>query len=218
MPNCAIIGLGSFGYYIAKFLAENRFEILAIDLDENQVEKVKPYVTKAVIADATQKEVLVQLGVDEMDFAVVSVGDKIDTSILITLYLKELKIKQIIVKSITEDHGKILGMIGASDVVFPERDVAIKLAQSLASPNLIETLSLGPDYSLVELAPPTKFLRKSIKELDIRNKYNVDVLAIKELIPENLIVVPRANHIIKDSDILLLIGKIEDLETIKNLK
>jgi len=218
MPNFAVIGLGSFGYFTSKFLAEQGFEVLAIDLDESQVEKVKPFVAKAVIADATNKDVLQQLGIEDMQTVIVSVGDKIDASVLITLYLREMKVKQIICKAITEDHGKILNIIGATEVIFPERDVAAKVAQSLASPNILDSLNLGPGYSLVEMAPPPSFLRKSLRELDIRNKYRVQVVAIKELIPENLVVVPHADYIIKDSDILLLIGKLKDIEKIKQLE
>ena len=217
MPNFAVIGLGSFGYYVSRYLAEHGFEVLAIDMDESQVENVKPFVEKAVIADASNKEVLEQLGLQDMDAVIVSVGDRIDASTLITLYLRELKVKQIIVKAITEDHGKILNLIGATEVIFPERDVAMKVSESLANPNILDSLSLGPEYSIVQLAPPTKFLRKSLKELDIRNKYGVHVIAIKEMIPENLIVVPRADYVIKDSDILLVLGKLEDIEKLRQL-
>ncbi|HDL18348.1 MAG TPA: TrkA family potassium uptake protein [Bacteroidetes bacterium] len=217
MASFVVIGLGSFGYYVARFLAENGVEVLAIDADENQVEKIKPFVEKAVIADATQKNALEQLGVTDIDAAVVSVGDKIDQSVLITLYLREMKVKQIIVKSITEDHAKILDMIGATDVIFPEKDAALKIVQTLVHPNILDALSLGPEYSIFELAPPAKFLRKTLRELDIRNKHHIQVIAIKELVPENLVAVPAADYIIKDSDILVVIGKISDVEKIRQL-
>ncbi len=218
MPNYAVIGLGSFGFYVSKYLAEHNFEVLAIDRDEAMVEQIKPFVEKAVIADATNKEVLQRLGVQDMDAAIVSVGDRIDASVLITLYLREMKVKQIIVKAITEDHGKILNIIGATEVIFPERDVAMKVVESLANPNILDSLSLGPEYSIVQLAPPSQFLRKSLKELDIRNKYGVHVIAIKEMVPENLVVVPTADYVIKDSDVLLVIGKLSDIEKLRQLE
>jgi trk system potassium uptake protein TrkA len=217
MPSFAVIGLGSFGYYVSRYLAEHGFEVLAIDRDEAMVEQIKPFVEKAVIADATNKEVLQRLGLQDMDAVIVSVGDQIDASILITLYLRELKAKQIIVKAITEDHGKILNMIGATEVIFPERDVASKVVESLANPNILDSLRLGPDYSIVQLAPPSSFLRKSLRELDIRNRYGVHVIAIKEMVPENLVVVPTADYVIKDSDILLVIGRLEDIEKLRKL-
>lgn len=217
MGNFAVIGLGSFGHFTARFLSQRGMEVLGIDLDEQQVEHIKPYVQKAVIADATNKDVLDQLGVQDMDAVIVSVGDKIDMSILITLYLKELKVRNIIVKAITEDHGKILHIIGATEVIFPERDVAAKIAEQLANPNVIDTLSLGPDYSIVQLAPPEEFMHKSLRELDIRKKYNVQVLAIKELVPENIIVVPPADYTLKDSDSLLVVGRLADIENLKKV-
>jgi trk system potassium uptake protein TrkA len=217
MGNFAVIGLGSFGHFTARFLSQRGMEVLGVDLDEQQVERIKPYIEKAVIADATNKDVLDQLGVQDMDAVIVSVGDKIDMSILITLYLKELRVRHIIVKAITEDHGKILHIIGATEVIFPERDVAAKIAEQLASPNVIDTLSLGPDYSIVQLAPPEQFMHKSLRELDIRKKYNVQVLAIKELVPENLIVVPPADYTIKDSDSLLVVGRLADIENLKKV-
>lgn len=212
MKNFAVVGLGSFGHFTARYLTERNQSVLGIDMDELQVEHIKAHIDKAVIADATNKEVLEQIGVQDMDAVIVSVGDKIDMSILITLYLKELKVKNIIVKAITEDHGKILHIIGATEVIFPERDVAAKIAEQLANPNVIDTLSLGPDYSIMQLAPPEAFMHKSLQDLDIRKKYNVQVLAIKELVPENLIVVPPADYIIKDSDTMLVVGRLDDIE------
>lgn len=218
MRNFAVIGLGNFGYFIARFLAERGLAVLAIDSSEEQVERVKQVVEKAVIADATKKEVLERIGLQDMDAVIVSVGEKVDTSILITMYLRELNVKQIIAKAISEDHGKILHIMGATEVIFPERDVAAKIAETLANPNILDTLSLGPDYSIIQLAPPEHFMHKSLRELDIRNKYNIQVIAIKELVPENIIAVPAADYTIKDSDILLVIGKHQDIEQLRKIK
>jgi len=218
MRSFAVIGLGNFGYFIARFLAERGLEVLAIDSSEAQVERVKKFVEKAVIADATKKEVLERVGVQDMDAVIVSVGEKVDTSILITMYLRELNVKQIIAKAISEDHGKILHIMGATEVIFPERDVAAKIAETLANPSILDTLSLGPDYSIVQLAPPEHFMHKSLRELDIRNKYNIQIIAIKELVPENVIAVPPADYTIKDSDVLLVIGKHQDIEQLKRVK
>jgi|YNPBryantNP2012_1023418.scaffolds.fasta_scaffold00327_9 trk system potassium uptake protein TrkA len=217
MKNYAVIGLGNFGHFMARFLAARGLEVIAIDTDEAQIERIKPFVEKAVIADATNKEVLERLGVGDMDAVIVSVGERVDTSILITLYLKELKVRQIIAKAISEDHGKILHIIGATDVVFPERDVAAKIAETLANPNILDTLSLGPDYSVVQLVPPQQFLHKTLRELDIRNRYNVHVIAVKEYVPENIIAVPSPDYTIKDSDVLLVIGKQEDIDALRKL-
>ena len=217
MKNFAVIGLSNFGHFTARFLAERGLGVLAVDVNEGQIERIKPFVEKAVIADAANREVLERIGVQDMDAAIVSVGERVDTSVLITLYLKELKVPQIIAKAISEDHGKILHIVGATDVVFPERDMALKIVETLANPNILDTLSLGPDYSIVQLVPPPRFLYKTLRDLDIRNRYNVQVIAIKEYVPENIIAVPPADHVIKDSDVLLVVGKQDDIEKLRKI-
>jgi len=218
MLNFAVIGLGSFGYFVARFLGERGFQVVAIDKREEEVEEVKPFVEKAVIADAKNIKTLRSLGIDQMDAVVVNVGEEIDASILITLHLKELGVKRIIVKAITEDHRKILDMIGATDIVYPERDAAFKVAQSLDNPNILDYLLLAPEYSILELAPPPSFLHKTLRELDISNRYGVQVIMVKEIIPENIIIVPSADHVVKDSDILVMLGKNDNLEKLRKMK
>ncbi|MBC7185554.1 MAG: TrkA family potassium uptake protein [Calditrichaeota bacterium] len=218
MPSFAVIGLGSFGSYVARFLSERGFQVLAIDKGEEELDRVRPFVERAVVADATNREVLRSLGLDQMDAVVVNVGDEIDASILITLYLKDLGTKRIIVKAITEDHQRILDLIGATDVILPEREVAFKVAQSLDNPNILDFLTLAPGYSIVELAPPSSFLHKTLRQLDLTNKYGVQVIMVKELIPENIKVVPGADHVVKDSDVLVVLGKNSALEKLRRLK
>ena len=218
MLNFAVIGLGSFGYFVARFLGERGFQVVAIDKREAEVEEVKPFVEKAVIADAKNIKTLRSLGIDQMDAVVVNVGEEIDASILITLHLKELGVKRIIVKAITQDHRKILDIIGATDIVYPERDAAFKVAQSLDNPNILDYLLLAPGYSILELAPPPSFLHKTLRELDISNRYGVQVIMVKEIIPENIIIVPSADHVVKDSDILVMLGKNDNLEKLRKMK
>ncbi len=218
MPQFAIIGLSSFGSYLAKGLVNKNCQVMAIDNDEEKIEEIKPFVHEAVIADATEKDTLASLGLKDMDVVVVSLGNKIDSSILVTLYLKEFGIKNIIVKALSEDHGRILQKLGATKVIFPERDMALKLAGSLSSPNVLDYLPLAPGYSIIEMAPPPGFVGKTLGELDLRKKFGVQVIVIKGLVPEKVILVPTAQYIIKDSDILVTLGKNDDLEKIQNLK
>ncbi len=218
MRTFAIIGLSSFGTYLAKYLSNEGHQVMAIDKDEEKIERIKQFVDRAVIADASDKDTLSGLGLAEMDVVVVSLGDQVDASILVTLYLRELRVKNIVAKAITEDHGKILDIIGATQVVFPERDEAYRLAQTLESDYLIDSFTIGEGISIIEFAPPKAFLAKSLGELDLRNKYGVLVLVVKELVPEKLVMIPTADHIIKDSDILMLLGKNEDLAKIKKMK
>lgn len=218
MKTFAIIGLSTFGHYMAQFLSEKKFDVIVIDSDENRVEKIKPVVTKGIIADATDKETLKNLGLSEVDAVIVSLGERIDASLLVVLYLKELGVKEILVKVLTEDHAKILNIIGISEIIFPERDSAFKLAQRIDNPDVLDYVPLTEGYSIIDLAPPESLTGKRLGELDLRNKYGVQVIIIKEVIPENVILIPKAEHLIKESDILVLMGKNEDLERLKRLK
>ncbi len=218
MRSFAIIGLSSFGHYLAKYLSDYGHRVMAIDISEEKIEKVKSFVDRALIADATDRLTLAGLGLSELDVVVVSLGDRIDSSILVTLYLRELKVKQIVAKALTEDHGKILDIIGATRVVFPERDEAFRLARTMESDYVLDSITLGEGISIIEIAPPQDFVGKTLGELDLRNNYDVLVLVVKEIIPDNVVMIPKADYLIKDSDILLLLGKDEDLEKIKRMR
>ncbi len=215
MKSFAIIGLSSFGHYLAKYLSEKGHHIMAIDINEERIERVKSFVDRAVIVDATDRETLSGLGLKDLDNVVVSLGDKIDASILVTLYLRELKVKNIIAKALTEDHGKILDIIGATQVIFPERDEALRLANTLDSDYVLDNKSLGDGMSIIEIAAPIEFVGKTLGDLDLRNRYGVLVLVVKEVVPENVVMIPTADHIIKDSDILIILGKDQDLKKIQ---
>ena len=218
MKSFAIIGLSSFGYYLAKYLAENGHQVMAIDISEEKIEKVKSFVDRAVVANASDKNILSGLGLDELDVVVVSLGDEIDASILVTLYLHELKVNNIIAKALTEDHGKILDIIGATRVVFPEKDEAFRLAKTMESDNMLDNITLGKGISIIEIAAPMSFVGKKIGQLDLRNKFEVSVLVIKEYVPDKVVLIPTAEHLIKDSDVLVLLGKDSVLKNIKKMK
>jgi trk system potassium uptake protein TrkA len=206
MKRCAIIGLGAFGFYLAKSLHEKGLEVLAIDKSKEVVQRVRDFCSRAVIADASEKETLISLNVPDVDFAVVGLGTRLDHSILVTMHLKELGVREIIVKAISDDHAKILTMLGATEVVFPERDMAVKVATSLVSPNLVDHLPIMEGYSIIEIGAPREFIGKSLKDLQLRNTYGVQVIAIRELIPERVSMSPSADFVIKDSDVLILMG------------
>lgn len=212
----AVLGLGKFGFYLARRLYEQGHEVIAVDVDKEIVQNIKDYSTQAIIADATSKDTLLSLGIEEVDTAVVSLGTRMDHSILVTLHLKEIGLKDIVVKAITEDHRKILEIIGATQVIFPEKDMAEKLATSLSSRNIMDYLELAPGFSIMELAPSPAFIGKTIKDLQFRNTYGVQIIAIKELIPEKMNLVPAPDSVIKESDILVVMGSDEDLKKVEN--
>jgi len=212
MGRYCVIGLGHFGYHVDRTLYEAGHEVVAVDQDREKVQRIQEYASYAILGDAGNKEFLSGQGIGEMDAVVISTGERSHLSTLITLYLKELKVPRILVKALNEDHGRILEKIGATDIIFPEKDMAIRIARGLSSPNVLEYIPLAEDYSITEVGPPAHFLGKTLVELDLRRKYNVNIIGIKDVIADVFIAVPPPTYLIKDSDLLIFIGKSEDVE------
>lgn len=211
----AIIGLGSFGYWVAKTINDYKHKTIVVDIDQDLVQRIKPFATHAVIGDATAKETLASLGLDEMDAVIVSLGENISSSCLVTLHLHEMGIKNILVKAINEDHSAILKKIGATRTIFPEKDMAFKTARELVQPNMMDFIPLSEDYEIVELAPTQSYTGKSLLDLQLPNKYNVQVIAIRELVPERFTIAPKANFVVKDSDVLVILGSKDDIRKLR---
>jgi len=210
-----VIGLGIFGFHIAKELYENGMEVIAIDKSKELIQKIKDFSSKAVVADAREKDVLESIGIQEEDIVIVSFGEDLSSSTLLTLHLKELNVKRIIVKAPNEDHKRILQKVGATEVIIPEREMAGKVAKSLISPNVIDYIPVSEDYNISEIAPPASFIGKSIAQLNLRNRYHIEVIAIRDVLSDRITLVPQASFVIKDMDILVVIGKEPDIKKIK---
>jgi len=215
MKRVVVIGLGIFGFNIAKDLYENGIEVIAIDKNKDIIQKIKDFSTKAILADGTDKEVIESIGIQGDDIVIISFGEDLAASTLITLHLKEMKIKNIIVKAPNEDHKRVLEKVGATQVIIPEREMADKVAKGIVSPNVLDYIPLSEDYTISEIAPPASFMGKTIGELHLRTKYHVEVIAVREMLPDRVRMVPRADFVIKDSDVLVVIGKEEDIQKIK---
>jgi trk/ktr system potassium uptake protein len=202
----AVIGLGNFGYYLATGLFQKGHEVLAIDINPRQVQEIRDKVSRAVIADATDPQALRELELQEMDAVVIGIGSVLNSSILATLNVKDMGVKRIVGKAVSEAHGRILRKIGADDIYFPEKDLALTAAQRLDNPNVLDYLPFLEGYSIIQLAPPASFIGKNLIELDLINRYGIQVIAIQELVPENVIMIPTGRFVVKDSDILVLLG------------
>ena len=218
MKRFAVIGLGNFGFQTTKALFEDGNDVIAIDADKAIVQAIDSYSTQAMVLDATNKEALKSLGLESMDGVIVATGPKISTSILICLYLHEMGIKKILAMALDEDHGKILERVGATEIIHPERDIALRVSRSLSYPNVLDFIPLTDEFDLVQFDPPREFIGKSLEELNLRAKYNVHIIAVKELDSENFVLVPAADLIIKDRNILIILGKSKDIQRIKALK
>ena len=215
MKRVVVIGLGIFGFNLTKSLYESGLDVVAIDKNKELVQQIKEYCTKAVLADATSRDVMDSLGLHENDVVIISFGEDLAASTLTTLHLKEMKVKTIIVKAPNEDHKRVLEKIGATEVIIPEKEMADKIARSLISPNVLDYIPLSEDYTISEIVPPASFYGKSIGDLHLRAKFHVEVIAVREMLPDRVRMIPRADFVIKDSDVLVVIGKTEDIQKIK---
>ena len=213
-----VIGLGNFGLALARRLYDLGHQVSALDIKSKALATVQDYADQAVSADATDRSVLEELGLGLADAAVVSLGDNMAASILVTLHLREMKVKRIISKAVSEDHEKILKRVGATEVIFPERDAAERLATSLAHPNLLDYLPLGGEFSVAEVAPISDWVGKTLVDVSLRANYNVNVIAIRELVPERMTVLIKPDYTIKDSDVLVVLGRQEDVQKLPTVK
>ncbi len=214
MKRIVVIGLGIFGFNVAKNLYESGFEVIVIDKNKEVIQKIRDYSTKAILADGTDKEVMESIGIQEDDVVIISFGEDLAASSLITLHLKEIRVKNIIVKAPNEDHKHVLEKVGATEVVIPEKEMADKVAKGLVAPNVLDYIPLSREYTICEIAPPESFYGKTIADLHLRSRFSIDVIAIKEILSDQIKMVPKADFVIKDSDILVLIGKEKDIAKI----
>lgn len=209
MKQFIIIGIGKFGESIATNLYKMGHDVLAVDIDEERVQYIANKVTHAVQADATEEGTLEALGVKHFDGAMVTIGESVQASILITLLCKELGIRHVLAKAQNELHAKVLYKIGADRVVFPERDMGLRVAHSLVSSSYLDYIELTPDYSIVELKAAKDWQGKSLKDLNVRAEYGINIMAIKQ--DDKVIVSPAADDVIQRDDVLVVIGKAEDI-------
>lgn len=205
----AVIGLGRFGSSIVNTLVEAGNEVLAIDSNEKRVNELDDPATHAVIADATDEEVLKAIGIRNIDTVIVAIGNDIQASILAVLVLKELGVNKVVVKALNKRHGQVLEKIGADWVVFPEWDMGERVAHQLMLPNVLNFIELAKDYNIEEIKVPSSMSGKSLKELDIRAKLNLNVIAIKS--KGRINISPSPDEVVQEGDGLVMIGEKRNL-------
>ncbi|BEP28611.1 potassium channel family protein [Helicovermis profundi] len=208
-----IIGCGRFGTSVAKRLFELGVEVMVVDKSEETIQNIADNVTYAVQADATDENSIKSLGIRNFDVAIVTIGSDIQSSILVTLMVKELGVKYVVAKAQNDMHAKVLYRIGADRVVFPEREMGTRIANNLVSDNILEHIQLAPDYSILEIVALKDWIGKTLLEVDVRAKYGINVMAIKH--EDKLNIAVRADNMIKDGDVLVVIGHNDDLKKIE---
>lgn len=219
MNRFVVIGLGHFGAHAASTLYSSGKEVIAIDRDPEAVQAMAEHASQAIVADATDRALLESLGVAEADAAIISLGEKMDVIILAALHMKEIGVPYIAVKALSEDHGRILEAIGVSEVIHPEKDVAIRLASRLARKDVLDYLPLMPGFSIIEIKAPVEFVGKTLKELALRNTLNVQLIAVEKINGEKRIcnIMPRAEDKIRADDVLVLLGENKHLDRIREI-
>jgi len=218
----AVIGLGRFGYSVAETLLKKGCEVLAIDRDEEKIQAISEIATFAVQCDATDERALKDVSTQNVDVAVVSIGENIEASVLIVQTLKDMGVKSIIAKAVAPIQGKILKNLGVNEVIYPERDTAIRVAHRLISPNVLEYLELAPGYSIEEVSVPEQFSGLSLLEAKIQDKHHLNIIGIKKQVSrmvqgrmmkeETFNFTPSPEDVIEKGDVLVMIGKEEDLD------
>ncbi|MCK4906773.1 MAG: TrkA family potassium uptake protein [Spirochaetes bacterium] len=226
MKKFIVFGLGTFGSTITQRLMEQGGEVLAVDSKQELVEEIKDKVTQAVCLDSTSEESLAMLGINDFDCGIVCMGQDMDASVLTTLLVKKLGIPNLIARAATSSHAQILRLIGASEVMEPEKEVAERLAKRLTSSHLLSYISLADDHLLAEIASTPSIMGQTIKDLDFRARFNINIIAVKKLVPEitpeglnafkeEIVDVPKPEDQIEESDILVVVGKSKNIESLK---
>jgi trk system potassium uptake protein len=216
-----VIGLGRFGSAMAMTLTELGHDVIGVDGDETRVQQLADVITHALQIDATDEKALRAAGIQDVDVAVVSIGENIESSLLVVMQLRDLGIATIVAKAVTPLHGRILEKLGVSRVIFPEREMAIRIAHSLVMPNVIDYIELSRDFSIVEVPAPDAFVGRTLKQLELRPRLGLTLIAIKRQSDDSGAVVtniaPAADETIRRGDILALLGSNEQLNKLDEL-
>ena len=215
MKSYVVIGLGRFGQTLARQLCLLGAEVLALDTNNDLVQQVAEDVTHAVVGDAQDKDVLRALGVRDFDCAIVAIGTDLAASVLAVMNLQELEVPYIICKAHDETHGRVLKKLGVDKVVIPEQENAARLARSLNSHNVLDYIELSEDYGILELPAPRSWIGKTLKELNVRAKLGVNIIAVESGKKTN--VSPSADYRILEGDILVVLGDNYSLEAVQKL-
>jgi len=214
MKQFAVIGLGRFGRSLALRLSDMNYDVMAVDIDKDRVNEISDQVYYAVQADAMEEQALKSLGIRNFDVVIVAIGQQVQVNILVTVLLKEMGVEKVVAKAQNELHGKVLEKVGADMVVYPERDMGIRLAHALVSRNILDQISLSTDYSIIELTAPEEFVGKTLQELAFRREYGVTILALRR--GEKVIISPVAGERVRENDILVAIGRNDRLKKLES--
>lgn len=210
MKSILLIGLGRFGATMAMKLHELKHEVMAIDISEERINAILPYVTSAQIGDCTNEQYMSSIGVRNFDLCVVAIGDNFQSSLETTALLKDLGAKFVLSRANRDIHAKFLLRNGADQVVYPEKEMAIRSAVRYSSDNIFDYIELTPDHSIYEVPVPTSWIGKSIVQINVRNKYHISILAVK--MGQELNPLPGADYVFLGTETLVIMGANTDIK------
>ncbi len=205
-----IIGLGRFGSSLGRELVQSGYEVLGIDEDEEKVDEMSGVLTHAVMANGTDEEVLRSVGVRNFDCGIVAIGSDIQASILAAILLKDMGVGKVVAKAVSELHGRVLEKIGVDRVVYPERDMGVRVAHQLVSPNLLDYIELSKKYTIAELVIPECLSGKTLAAVNPRGRFGCSIVAINK--PKGMIVAPVADDVLIENDVMVVIGTNQQIE------
>ncbi len=206
MKRFVVVGLGNFGFTVAKSLSENGHDVIAVDLNGEVIDRLAAFVSRAAVGDATDAETLRRVGAADADAAIVSTGDDISSSILATMALHDVNVKDVFVKVISNDHARVMQRMGVTDIVFPEQDTAKALSARISGSALLNYVKLGTSFSVQEMGVPNSWYGKSIRELKLRQNYDISVVALHDVLTDKITATPDPDYLLKDSDTLIVAG------------
>jgi len=218
MKRIVVIGLGNFGSAVADTLARKGHDVIAVDKDQEAADRIANRVAKAVVGDGTEPDILSEVGARGADVAIISTGDDVTASVLAILAAQDLKIPEIYVKVISTPHARAVDKLGVTGTVFPERDTGQRLAESLGSAAVLNYVPLSPGFSVQEMAVPEEWIGRSLRELDLRNAHQVSVVAVHDMLLDEVSGVPDPDARLKDSDTLFIAGTVGNLQKISRLR
>jgi len=208
-----VLGLGRFGISVATTLSEAGYEVMVVDQDEEKIQDISSLVTHAVQADATDVETLKALGIKNFDIAVVAIGRDIQSSIMVTLLLKEMGVAYVVAKASSELHEKVLNKLGADRIVSPEQDMGVRIATNLMSGNIMDYIQLSSEYSVVEIITLPEWKGQTLRQLNIRVKYGINIIAIER--DKEINITPGPDFILQEKDILVVVGANEQIQNLE---
>lgn len=218
MKRFVVIGLGNFGFAVAESLSSSGHEVIAVDLDGDAIDRIAPRIAKAAVGDGTDLHILDRIGVKTADAGVVATGDDITASVLATMALHDLEVREVYAKVVSRDHARVMNRIGVTETVFPERDSAIALATRMSGTALLNYVRLGTGFSIQEMGVPDAWSGKSIRELALRQKYDITIVALHDVLTDKITPSPDPDSKLKDSDTLLVAGRDEALAKVAKAK